>query len=123
MLKLDELEENSTAILIQPMVYGNYGKDSASGMFYTRDIAYGEKKIQGDFYHNKFNDIGSKGQDINKITPAHLKKLEKIAREVEDYYREIRAIRFTIENKKLWLIDQRPVLMKSTQADIKTLLT
>ncbi len=122
MLKLDELDENSTAILIQPMVYGNYGKNSASGMFYTRDIAFGEKKIQGNFYQNKFNDMGAKGQDINKITPLYLKKLEKIAREVEDYYKEIRAIRFTIENNKLWLIDQRPVLMKSTQADIKTLL-
>ena len=122
MLKLDELDENSTAILIQPMVYGNYGKDSASGMFYTRDVVFGEKKIQGDFYQNKFNDMGSKGLDINKIAPQYLKQLEKIAHEVEDYYKEIRAIRFTIENQKLWLIDQRPVLMKSTQADIKTLL-
>ena len=37
-------------------------------------------------------------------------------------FREIRSLRFTIENRKLWLIDQRPVISKSAQADIKTLL-
>ncbi len=122
LLKLDVLEENDTAILIQPMVYGNYGKDSASGMFYTRNINTGEKKLQGEFYQGKFDDIGAEGQDINGIMPAYLKKLQKTATQVEDHFKEIRSIRFTIENKKLWLIDQRPVMTKSTQSDIKTLL-
>ncbi len=122
MLILDELDNRETAILIQPMVYGNYGKDSASGMFYTRDIATGEKRLQGEFYQDKFDSWGEPGQDINKISPTYLKNLEKIARSVEDYYKEIRSMRFTVENKKLWFIDQRAVLAKSTQSDLKTLL-
>ncbi len=122
LLKLDDQNQDDTALLIQPMVYGNYGKDSASGDFYTRNIITGEKKLYGSFYQNKFNEIGAKGQDINKISKQYLKELEEIARKIEDYFKEIRSIRFTIENKKLWLIDQRAVMNKSTQADIKTLL-
>jgi len=49
-------------------------------------------------------------------------ELEKIARTVEDHFKEIRSIRFTVENKRLWLIDQRSVMTKSTQADIRMLL-
>ena len=122
MLSLDELDKNETAILVQPMVYGNYGKDSAFGMFFTRDINTGEKKLQGEYFQNKFNEMGSPGSDINKIATVYLKQLETIGREVEDKHLEIRSIRFTVENKKLWLIDQRPVLAKSTQSDIKTML-
>lgn len=122
MLRLDELDDRETALLIQPMVYGNYGKDSVSGMFYTRDINTGEKKLQGEFYQDKFDSIGTAGKDINKIAPAYLKQLETIARTVEDYFKEIRSMRFTVENKNLWLIDQRAVLGKSTQSDLKTLL-
>jgi pyruvate,orthophosphate dikinase len=122
MLRLDELDDRDTALLIQPMVYGNYGKDSSSGMFFTRNINTGEKKLQGEFFQDKFDSWGTPGKDINKIAPAYLKKLEGIARTVEDYYKEIRSMRFTIENKNLWFIDQRAVMAKSTQSDIKTLL-
>jgi pyruvate,orthophosphate dikinase len=122
MLKLDELDDNDTAIIIQPMVYGNFGKASASGNFYTRNIVTGEKRLQGEFYQEKFDSIGAAGQDINNIDPTYLAKLEKISRTIEDHFREIRYIRFTIENKELWLIEQRAVEDKSTQADIKLLL-
>jgi len=122
MLSIDELNENDAALLIQPMVYGNYGKDSASGDFYTRNIVTGEKKLEGEFLQNEFNVLESKGRDIQEIGKSTLSLLEKIAQVVEDQFKEIRAIRFTIENKKLWLIDQRPVMIKSTMADIQTLL-
>jgi pyruvate,orthophosphate dikinase len=104
------------------MVYGNYGKDSASGNFYTRNIVTGQKKLQGEFYQSAFDDIGAVGSDINSIEKKYLSQLEKIAGTVEDYFKEIRSIRFTIENKKLWLIDQRAVMIKSTQSVLKTLL-
>jgi pyruvate,orthophosphate dikinase len=122
MLVLDELDDNDTAIIIQPMVYGNFGKDSSSGNFYTRNIVMGEKKLQGEFYQEKFDSIGATGQDIVNIGPVYLAKLEKIARTIEDHFKEIRYIRFTIENKELWLIEQRAVEDKSTQADIRLLL-
>jgi len=122
MLKMDEQNDNDTAILIQPMVYGNYSKDSCSGAFYSRNVVTGEKKLQGNFFRNKFNEIGAEGHDINKIGTAHLKQLENIARTLEDKFKEIRQIRFVVENEKLWLIEQRLVDQKSTQSDIKLLL-
>ncbi len=122
MLNLDELDEDDAALIIQPMVYGNYGKDSASGMFYTRNIVTGEPVLEGWFNQSEFDMIGSEGKDINKIEPAFHKVLSKIARKVEDHFKEIRSVRFTVENKKVWLIDQRPLMTKSTQADIRTIL-
>ena len=122
LLSLDSQNDNDTALMIQPMVYGNYGKDSCSGAFFSRNIVTGEKKLQGEFYREKFNEIGSTGQDIEKIGPEHLKQLQKIAWTLEDKFKEIRQIRFTVEKGKLWLIEQRPVDQKSTQADIKLLL-
>jgi pyruvate,orthophosphate dikinase len=122
MLKMDEQNDNDTAIMIQPMVYGNYGKDSCSGDFYSRNVVTGEKKLQGHFFRSKFNEIGAEGHEINKIDAEHLKQLEKIAWTLEDKFKEIRQVRFTVENGKLWLIEQRLVDQKSTQADIKLLL-
>ena len=122
MLDLDELDEDDAALIIQPMVYGNYGKDSASGTFFTRNIITGENLLDGQFEQNKFNTVEAKGKDINKIGTAFLPELQKVARTVEDHFKEIRSIRFTIENKKVWLIDQRPLMSKSTRADIQTLL-
>ncbi|MCX7024117.1 MAG: PEP-utilizing enzyme [Spirochaetes bacterium] len=122
MLDVDDQDAEDTAILVQPMVYGNYGKDSSSGAFYTRNVVTGEKKLQGEFFVERFNEIGGKGDDINKIAPNYLKDLEKISCKIEDYLKEIRLIRFTVENKKLWLIEQRQVVAKSTQADLKLLL-
>ncbi|MCK5202177.1 MAG: pyruvate, phosphate dikinase, partial [Spirochaetales bacterium] len=122
MLSLDELDDDDAALIVQPMVYGNYGKDSASGQFFTRDVVTGEDKLSGWFEQNKFNSIETKGKDILKIGPDFLKELIKVARIVEDQFKEIRSIRFTIENGRVWLIDQRPLMSKSTQSDIKTLL-
>jgi len=122
MLSLDEMNNNDTALIVQPMVYGNYGKDSASGNFFTRNIVTGDRQLQGEFYQSAFDAIGGAGSDINTIAKNYLGQLEKIARKVEDHFQEIRSIRFTIENKKLWLIDQRAVMIKSTQSELKTLL-
>jgi len=122
LLKMDEQNNNDTAIAIQPMVYGNYGKDSCSGYFFSRNVVTGDKKLQGNYFVGKFNEIGAAGYDINKIDPAHLKQLEKIAWTLEDKFKEIRQVRFTVENGKLWLIEQRLVDQKSTQSDLKLLL-
>lgn len=122
MLALDDQDDSDTAILIQPMVYGNYGKNSASGAFYTRNVVNGEKKLQGEFFVERFDEIGAAGNDINKIAPKHLKELQRMAESLEDHQREIRQIRFTVEKDKLWLIEQRQVMAKSTQADLKLLL-
>ncbi len=119
LLELDDQDDNDTAILVQPMVYGNYGKGSCSGAFFTRNIVNGSKILQGEYFEEHFNEIGAKGNDINKIAPVHLKELTRIAASLEDHHKEIRQIRFTIEKSQLWLIEQRQVVAKSTQADMK----
>ncbi len=122
MLDLDEQDDDDTAILVQPMVYGNYGKGSCSGSFFTRNVVNGDKVLQGEYFEEHFDEIGASGNDINKIAPAHLKELKRIAGSLEDHHKEIRQIRFTIEKNKLWLIEQRQVMAKSTQADLKLYL-
>ncbi|MCL1813567.1 MAG: PEP-utilizing enzyme [Treponema sp.] len=122
MFQMDDQNDNDTALMVAPMVYGNYGKDSCSGAYFSRNVVTGEKVLQGSFFRQKFNESGSSGQSIDKIGPAHLKELQRIAWTLEDKFREIRQIRFTVENGKLWLIEQRLVDQKSTQADLKLLL-
>ncbi|MDY7027266.1 MAG: PEP/pyruvate-binding domain-containing protein, partial [Spirochaetota bacterium] len=122
LLNIDELDNEDAALLVQPMVYGNYGSDSGSGEYSTRNPVTGEGKIHGWYVPDTFDSEERKGQDILKLSPKYVKELEKTARTVEDHFTEIRSIRFTIENKKLWFVDQRPLLNKSTQADIKMLL-
>jgi pyruvate,orthophosphate dikinase len=123
MLDLDDMDNQDTAILVQPMVHGNYGRESATGNFFTRSIITGDNQLQGRYFQDEmFEAHDAVGEDINKISAEHLKELERVARTVEDKYREIRSIRFTIENRRLWLNDQRSVMSKSTQAVIKTLL-
>jgi pyruvate,orthophosphate dikinase len=122
MFQMDDQNDNDTALMISPMVYGNYGKDSCSGAYFSRNVVTGEKVLQGSFFRQKFNEGGASGQSIEKIGTTHLKELQRIAWTLEDRFKEIRQIRFTVENGKLWLIEQRLVDQKSTQADIKLLL-
>ncbi|GHV84664.1 pyruvate, phosphate dikinase [Spirochaetia bacterium] len=122
MFQMDDQNDNDTALMIAPMVYGNYGKDSCSGAYFSRNVVTGVKALQGSFFREKFNEGGASGQAIEKIGPTHLKELQRIALTLEDKFKEIRQIRFTVENGKLWLIEQRLVDQKSTQADIKLLL-
>ncbi len=122
LLKIDEMNDNDTAIGVSAMVYGNTGNTSCSGSFYTRNIINGDKVLFGEYFQNTFDFTGVKGKDITKIDKSNFSKLDKIARTVEDHFKDIRHIRFTIENSKLWLVDQRDVLNKSVKSEIITLL-
>ena len=122
LLDLDEMNEDDTSIGVQAMVYGNTGDKSFAGSFFTRNVIDGEKKLSGEFFQNTFDFTGSKGKDINKIEKNYLGKLEKIASTIEDTFKNIRHIRFTIENKTLWMVDQREVQNKSVKSEIITLL-
>jgi pyruvate, orthophosphate dikinase len=119
-------ESNATsedaALLIQTMTFGNYGEESFFGTFYTRNIVTGDNEISGNYFMNEFDATQSKGKSITEIQKPILKVLKKLATDLEDRFKEIRQIRFTVENKKLWIIDQIQVANKSAQAEIKTLL-
>lgn len=114
--------DNSLSITVQAMVYGNLGTDSYSGSYYTRDIITGEDVLQGGFLQNSFDVDNKKSKDITKIDKKYNDKLTKIAKKIEEDFREIRHIKFTIEQGTLWLVEQREVDEKSTQAHLQTLL-
>ncbi len=111
-----------SALLIQAMTFGNWGEESYFGSYFSRDIVTGDREISGEFFVNAFDATQAKGKSILKIDQSYLKDLRTIAKNLETHFREIRQIRFTVENGRLWIIDQIPVPNKSTQAEIKTLL-
>ena len=119
LLEIDDQNEKDTAILVHPMVYGNYSKNACSGYCSTRDVVTGEKKIKGQFFNTAYNEIYSPGKDISKLDEKYLKLLTKISARLEDTFKDIRQIRFTIENSKLWLIEQKTVEQRSTASQIK----
>ncbi|TVQ22880.1 MAG: pyruvate, phosphate dikinase [Spirochaetaceae bacterium] len=111
-----------SALMVQSMVFGNYGQESYFGSYYTHDIIAGEDRISGEFFPEAFDDRKVAGKPIEKITPKVRKELERIAAELESRFKEIRQVRFTVESGKLWVIDQFAAENRSTQAEIKTLL-
>ncbi len=113
--------EDPPAMLIQGMVFGNLGEDSAVGMYYTRDIITGEDKLVGSYLLNRYT-LDKEGNDINELDEVYLNELKKIGKSIERKFKEIREIKFIIEKKKLWIINQTEVDKKSTQAHIRTLL-
>ena len=122
LIELEDTEGTGVAILIQPMVYGNYGKDSFSGYFTTRDAITGDGNITGEFFQNKFNSAESTGKAIKGIDKKYYNEFVSIAEKLEAEYRDIRKVGFTIESGRLSLINQNPINEKSTRADIKLLL-
>ncbi|MEX2393111.1 MAG: putative PEP-binding protein, partial [Actinomycetota bacterium] len=103
-----------TAVNVQTMVFGNKGSDSGTGVAFTRDPASGAKGAYGDFLMN------AQGEDVvaGIRTPEPLSALRKVNRKVyeqltktmdqlERHYRDMCDIEFTIEQKKLWMLQTR----------------
>jgi pyruvate,orthophosphate dikinase len=111
-----------SAVLIQAMTFGNYGAESYFGSYYTRNIITGDSEISGKYFLNAFDATESKGKPITQIEKTFLTDLKRLAGEMEKLFKEVRQIRFTVENGRLWVIDQVPVPNKSTQSEIRTLL-
>ncbi len=114
--------DNSLSIMIQAMVYGNFGDNSYSGSYYSRDIVTGEAKIKGSFLKNAFDIDTGQPKDISQIDKKYFKGFTEIATKVEENYKEIRRIKFTVEEGKSWIVEQFEADEKSTQAHIRTLL-
>ncbi|MCL1864339.1 MAG: PEP-utilizing enzyme [Spirochaetes bacterium] len=114
--------DSTLSVMIQAMVYGNFGDNSYTGNYFTRNIITGESEIQGDFLKNEFDMKNGKTTEIKKIEKKYFDKFAQIALKVEENFKEIRNIKFTIEDEDFWLVEQREVDEKSTQAQIKTLL-
>jgi pyruvate, orthophosphate dikinase len=113
---------SDSAILVQTMVYGNFGKNGLFGYFTTRDIITGESGIAGEFFEGSFDETEVSGRPIARIAKDVKQVLDTIGAELEAHFTDIRRVRFTIEQGKLWVIDQAEVINKSAQAELKTLL-
>ncbi|MCI9575572.1 MAG: pyruvate, phosphate dikinase [Clostridiales bacterium] len=103
-----------TAVNVQSMVFGNSGDNSGTGVAFTRDPSTGEKKLYGEYLFN------AQGEDVvaGIRTPepiAHLadtmpevyKQFVEIATKLENHYRDMQDMEFTIENGKLYMLQTR----------------
>ena len=103
-----------TAVNICSMVFGNVSSDSGTGVAFTRDPASGAKGVYGDYLQN------AQGEDVvagirNTLSLAELEGLDKksydelmaIMGQLEEHYRDLCDIEFTIERGKLWMLQTR----------------
>ncbi|MGN0335075.1 MAG: pyruvate, phosphate dikinase [Lachnospiraceae bacterium] len=103
-----------TAVNVQMMAFGNMGDTSGTGVAFTRDPATGEKQLMGEFLMN------AQGEDVvaGVRTPKKIDQLKEVMPEVydqfvdicntlEDHYRDMQDMEFTIEDKKLYMLQTR----------------
>jgi len=112
-----------SALVIQAMTFGNYGEEGYFGSYYTRDIIEGKKLFSGKYFINSFDSTDKDGNDLDNIDKKILKDLGEIGTKLENKYKEIRQIKFTVEGGRLWIIDQNGVSTKSAMSEIQTLLS
>lgn len=113
---------SDSCLLVQNMVFGNYGEESYFGSFHTHDPFTGEDAISGEYFSNSFDDTKSEGRPISELPKETHGRLQTIANELENRFREIRRVRFTVESGHLWVIDQQQAVEVSAQAEVRTLL-
>lgn len=127
--KLNKIPDNwGTAVNVQAMVFGNLNKNCGTGVGFTRDPATGEKKMYGEFLET------AQGEDVvaGIRTPKSISQLQEIFPEcysellqvcgiLEDYFKEMQDIEFTIENGKLWMLQTRNG-KRTVQAAVKIAL-
>ena len=114
-IRLNDIPSDwGTAVNVQEMVYGNRGNDCGTGVAFTRNPATGEKKLYGEYL------INAQGEDVvaGIRTPEPISKLEsdmpevynqfvKIANMLENHYKDMQDMEFTIENGKLFMLQTR----------------
>ncbi len=103
-----------TAVNVQMMAFGNLNDESGTGVAFTRDPATGEKKLMGEFLMN------AQGEDVvagvrtpmpiakmAEVMPDVFKQFQDICNKLEAHYRDMQDMEFTIENKKLFMLQTR----------------
>ena len=103
-----------TAVNVMPMVFGNLNNQSGTGVAFTRDPATGENKLMGEFL------INAQGEDVvaGVRTPMPIAQMEQefpeayaqfleVCETLEDHYHDMQDMEFTVENKKLYMLQCR----------------
>jgi pyruvate,orthophosphate dikinase len=103
-----------TAVNVVTMVFGNMGMDSGTGVAFTRDPSTGAQGVYGDYLQNAQGEDVVAGirntvplQDLETIDKASYDQLMQIMRTLENHYRDLCDIEFTIERGKLWMLQTR----------------
>jgi pyruvate, orthophosphate dikinase len=103
-----------TAVNIVAMVFGNMGDDSGTGVAFTRDPGTGAEGVYGDYLQNAQGEDVVAGirntvplQDLERIDKASYDQLMDIMRILENHYKDLCDIEFTIERGKLWMLQTR----------------
>ena len=103
-----------TAVNVQSMAFGNMGDDCGTGVAFTRDPATGEKKLMGEFLTN------AQGEDVvagvrtpmpisqmAETFPEAFEQFKNVCKTLEDHYRDMQDMEFTVENRKLYMLQTR----------------
>ncbi len=103
-----------TAVNIQSMVFGNMGDDSGTGVCFTRNPSTGENKFYGEFLMNAQGEdvvagirTPGKIEDLDKVNAVAYKELVEIREKLEKHYKDMQDIEFTIQQKKLYMLQTR----------------
>ena len=103
-----------TAVNIQAMVFGNMGSQSGTGVAFTRNPSTGEKKLYGEYLLNAQGEDVVAGirtphpiSQLNKELPQVYEQFASIANLLEQHYRDMQDVEFTIERGKLWMLQTR----------------
>ena len=113
--KLNDIANDlGTAVNIQSMVFGNMGEDSGTGVAFTRNPATGENKLFGEYL------INAQGEDVvagirtpqaistlKDVMPEIYDQFVEVTKTLENHYRDMQDIEFTIENRKLFMLQTR----------------
>src|SRR3989338_455560 len=113
--KLYGIPDNwGTAVNVQAMVFGNMGDTSGTGVAFTRDPASGEKRFFGEFLLNAQGEDVVAGirnpfpiEELKNNMPEVYKSLVDIYQKLETHYRDMQDIEFTIQDKKLYMLQTR----------------
>lgn len=115
-----------TAVTIVAMVFGNMGRDSCTGVVFTRDPETGEKQLYGDYL------VNAQGEDVvsGKATPNHIdslasempdvyQQLLEVCEKLENHFKEPQDVEFTVEKGRLYILQTRAAKMNALAA-VKT---
>ena len=103
-----------TAVNVQSMVFGNMGDTSGTGVAFTRDPSTGERKLYGEFLMNAQGEDVVAGirtpqsiDQLAEVMPDVYNQFVSIANNLEEHYRDMQDMEFTIENTKLYMLQTR----------------
>ena len=103
-----------TAVNVQEMAFGNWSDESGTGVAFTRDPATGEKKLMGEFLLNAQGEDVVAGvrtpqpiESLAEVMPEVFQQFKEVCRTLENHYRDMQDMEFTIQDRKLFMLQTR----------------